>query len=259
MDSLENRTGKIIVKSTFKSNYKVKNCLITNYCEVHECESMHHVETALLIMKKIDDEKLSSLRKEQRYYDLLKSKVINANSVAQVKRIADSDLTLWVGNYSNSLDVDHYKDKLLKRIDERLSQTIEIYNDSLIRKFEKVNQNKGYDAAEYLVIYDDIIAIESGNVVYNPHIRYSDELLELIGCHQEKSDDGYWTLIKNTKEWKEDYIERTKKSLLLSHWATTSDIFHCPDGFTRYGYLRWREKCEKVGLNPDEIRSRRRC
>lgn len=256
MDNLEDRTGKVIVKSIFKSNYKVKNCLINNWCKVYECESMHHVETALLIMKKIDDKSLSSLRKEQKYYDSLKSKVIKANSASQVKRVADSDLTLWVGNYSDSLNIDHYKDKLLKRIDERLSQAKEVYGDTFISKFEKVNRNKGYDAAEYLVIYNNTIAIESGHVVYNPHIRYRDELLEMIDCHQEKSDDGYWTLIKNTEEWKEDYVERTRKSLLLSHWAITDDIFHCPDGFTRYGYLQWREKCEKVGLDPDKIRSR---
>lgn len=256
MDNLEDRTGKVIVKSIFKANFDIKNCLINNWGEIRECESMHHVETALLIMKKIDDKKLSRLRKEQKYYDSLKSKAINANSASQLKRIVDSDLTLWVGNYSDSLDVDHYRDKLLKRINERSSQAKEVFGDTFISEFEKVNRNKGYDAAEYLVIYNATIAIERGHVVYNPNIRYTDKLLEMIDCHQEKSDDGYWILIKNTKEWKEDYIERTRESLLLSHWSTTDNIFHCPDGFPRNGYLHWRKRCKEVGLDPDKIRSR---
>lgn len=36
MDNLEDRTGKVIVKSIFKANFDIKNCLINNCGEIRE-------------------------------------------------------------------------------------------------------------------------------------------------------------------------------------------------------------------------------
>lgn len=260
MDNLENRNGKLIVKTTFKSDFKVKNCLLTSYGDIHECESMHHVETALNLLKKYDNDARTKYNKEIKYYELLKLQAAKANTESQLRRLVNSDMSIRVCLDFDKNDISYYKDKVLRKIDGLVNNLDDIYDLNVISRFENVNRNRGYDAAEYLVIYDGIIALENGYVVYNPTIRYNDELLKSLNCHQERGDDGYLIMIKNTAEWKENHAERMKESLLISHWATTGDIFHCPDGFPRDGYLRWRKRCEEVGLDPDKIRrNMRKC
>lgn len=260
MDNLENRTGKVIVKSTFKSNFDIKNCLIINPFDIRECESMHHVETALTLIKELDEGSSLIYKGIISDYRSIRLKAVRAKDNSKLKMIANSHIPI-LGDVGRSLDTnsfDENKIAILASIDKIIKEHKEDLKDTALNNFKKVNRNRGYDAAEYLVIFEEVIAVESGHVVYNPKIRYQDDLLSLLDCHQEKSDDGYWIMIKNTDEWREDYNKRTQKSLLLSHWATTDDIFHCPDGFPRTGYLQWRSKCESVGLDPDKIRSRHR-
>ena len=256
MDKLEFRGRPVILKTTFKTPSKYIDAFIdpNGYCT--KVEHMHHVEMALRILERLTEEYFNEVRKAN-------DKIRNYHKgVREVSRLDESDIIKYIIDYYPSLQVtgetsEEVRARFIDRLHDMIAfhrRTIKNIGYSELHKFKLSNRNRGYDSAEYLVINKGFLALEGGYVIYSPSIKYDDDLLMELGFHQVKDEDGNYILVYNTSEWLEDKHDKELSSVMSSYWMTAKDIFHCPGGYPRYGFVEWTKKCEKLGINPYKLR-----
>lgn len=136
-----------------------------------------------------------------------------------------------------------------------------------IEQFKAANMNRGYDAAEWLVIRYGYIAIEGYKAIYytNNRQKPTQKQCKKISCIL----NGDTLIDVNTElgkkiaigNFKNDYYQKKrteaeKKAQRERQWCIDNkeyysrweNQFHSPSGFTRRDYLRWQQLCKKHGV-----------
>lgn len=113
--------------------------------------------------------------------------------------------------------------------------------------FKLANQNKGYDAGEFLVVVFGYIAIEGKKVIYNCEPTGTTSMQRRkLGVILE---DGVLILEPNKSiEEKANARERQWCIDNREYYSNWRNKFHCPSGFPRQDYLRWQNLCKKHGV-----------
>lgn len=254
------------VKSTFKIQKSgvPENCFISGK-HIYPCEAMHHVSKVLYILKELDqrlkadyehyvlryikayDKVLDILNNYQDDQELSKEDFKKIKKALKISWMHDFDVrSLEIGR----MTLKDFRAQVNKWRDHEVNEPT-WKQPHYIEDFRKANQNKGYDTAEFLISLGFVV-IEDGYLVYSSDIRPSISL-DMLDLYSER-EDGSWLLKPKSIEMLRKERNQKINQLRRSTWATTKDIFHCPSGFTRMGYLNWRKECKEVGLNPDELR-----
>lgn len=269
-----NHLDTLIRKSTFRVKEPYVDGFIDPYGEFFPVNSHHHVEEALRIIKGFD-----AYIDRARYNIEWTNEQISVTSEAiklinQLKEISDNwkaeeeeDLADFLehqiedlpseifysvnNNYDSSICICN---KFIEQCNDDIKQYQKTLDDAVseVSKFERANKNKGYDAAEYIIINHGYIAVENGYLIYRDAVR---KQLEDIDCYIEKDDEGRCVICKLSDE---DLIQKKNKMRdnclsLVGYYQDHNHRFHCPSGFTRRDYIRWENECYKCGLDPNKL------
>lgn len=220
----------VIVKTTFKVKCKYPDAFIDINIPYSDddfisVDHMHHVEKALEIIGDMS----------KRYYEDIKE---DYNYIKKYKKVI-----------REIADIDNVEG-LIKLKNENRIYGFWLYDKDPLEEVR----------SEFLVINKGYLVLEGNHLIYSPLIKQHPILLKYFNCHTETGEDGSHIIVKDDKE----YLERIKKKenskkyklekLKNSYWATTKDIFHCPAGYPRAGYIEWQSQCRKLGINPDNLR-----
>lgn len=257
----------IILKSTFKvfeENSPYYNAFLSSDGELIPCESHHHVETALEILHK-ENKSVKSLigsyardikkhKKAKDTFEKIKGMIDpTLGEVPLTKRMLPEGE--WIGFYTNlTISTKTCDEKIAERVREieRLKSKIkERYNDLPLNNFKQANKNKGYDTAEFIILNLGFIAIENGYLLYNSQEPHYTRTLNKIGCYLEQDEEGKFIIIKKSQERLEEEYNAEVNYLKSqrSYYQESRNRFHCPSGFVRGDYIRWRNRCLQLGLN----------
>lgn len=216
-----------IRKSTFKVdklNYKffgineskyIKNGFISPSGTVIEIkDDWHHIEVALNIIRGKDEDVQRNIKIEE-------YKVENST-------------TLFIPL------------ERLKKIQENLKALKQIHWEE---DFKTVNRNRGFDAAEFLIIYQGYVALSDFNILYLSTTR---EQREILNVRFDKDENG-GEILKPLNN--EQIAFKNKREKIISHitnvirsyyyYTEPSNAFHYPSGFPRMGWNRFKAMAEK--------------
>lgn len=229
-----------IRKSTFKvdklnyrersyygiSSKSVKNCFISPSGTVIKIEDdWHHIEVALDIIKRKDKE-------VQRSIQAVEYKIEN--------------------NTRPFIPL-----RELNELQENLKELKKIHWEE---DFKAVNRNRGFDAAEFLVIYHGYVALSDFNILYLSTTR---EQREILNVRFDKDDNGKEILkplsenqivFKNNRQ---KIIDKISRIITDYYYYTDSrNAFHCPSGIPRMGWGRFKTEAEAeyIKLSSDEYK-----
>lgn len=262
----------LIRKSTFTvSKEGWKDGWIDPFGDFTPLETHHHVEVALSIIKSMDneiDEAKENMKEHEMNLALLQEFLEVASKIPE-----DSTLIKQIVNgfFDKSKDLSGYilRDlQFCQSVRQLLMQTKSYIRylkeeilankrwlktkSSEVEKFEKANKNKGYDAAEYLIINYGYVALESGHLLYR---KAKQTQMQHYDCYVENDNHKRCVIVKLTpqeiREKKAKVIKRLTN--LAEFYSEPMNRFHCPSGFTRMGYERWLRECREVGLDGDEL------
>lgn len=268
-----NHLDTLIRKSTFKVKEPYVDGWIDPSGDFHPVNSHHHVEEALRIIKGYDtfiQHTKSNIEWTKYQIDITNKTIDFLKGIRKVKDIWDADEYDLADILNNKIDdlpsevfynIDNNIDTSIGVCNEYIEQCnkdIKIYQESLdmrpseVSKFKAANKNKGYDAAEYIIINHGYIAVENGYLIYRDATR---KQLEDVECYVEKDDTGRCVICKLSEE---DLIQKKKKMRdeclsLVGFYKESENRFHCPSGFTRRAYIRWENECYKCGLDPNSL------
>lgn len=142
----------------------------------------------------------------------------------------------------------HHVERALEIIAEADQRLIENGREPhYMNDFLEANKNKGYDAGEFLVVVFKYIAIEGQKAIYNCSRNGTTSMQrKAIGVILE---DGVLIDNKtNVKKEREAAEERQWVVSRASYYSDWRNQFHCPSGFPRMDYLRWKRLAEKYGV-----------
>lgn len=263
----------VIVKTTFKVKCKYPDAFIDIDIPYSDddfipVDHMHHVEKALEIIGDMSKRYYEDIKEDYNYikkYKKVVKEIDDIDSVEGLIKLKEENRLYGFWLYSKD-PLEEVRSEFLENLGYLMNNCKKRLKNhdrySEIRKFRLANRNRGYDAAEYLVINKGYLVLEGNHLVYSSLIKQHPILLKYFNCHTETGEDGSHIIVKDDKE----YLERIKKKenskkyklekLKNSYWATTEDIFHCPAGYPRAGYIEWQNQCRKLGINPDNLRHR---
>lgn len=257
---------QIILKSTFKvfdDNSPYYNSFLSSTGKLTSCESHHHVETALEIIHEENELVKSRIRTyvgwinrsraEIRKWERFKEKIGHPlGTLIMTEDIIPKGDYLW--HYPKTINIEYCDKQIKEELDsiKVVQSTLKRVSEMLpLRNFKQANKNKGYDTAEFLILNMGYIAIENGYLLYNSRETYYTNALNKIGCYTEQDEEGKHIIIKKSQEILEQEYRAEVNYLKSqrSYYQESKNRFHCPSGFERQGYIRWRERCQQLGLN----------
>lgn len=265
--------NNVIVKTTFKVKCKYPDAFINiNYPNSDEdfiqVDHMHHVEKALEIIGDLSKKYYEDIKKDYNYikeYKRVIREIADIDNVEGLIKLKEENHIYGFCLYDKD-PLEEVRSEFLENLGYLINnckKRLKNYDRySEIRKFRLANKNRGYDAAEYLVINKGYLVLEDNHLVYSPLIKQHPFLLKYFNCHTETSEYGSHIIVKDDSEYlermerRENSREYKLEKLKNSYWATTRDIFHCPAGYPRAGYIEWQNQCRKLGINPDNLRHR---
>lgn len=255
---------RIILKSTFRvfeENSPYYNAFLSSTGELTSCESHHHVETALEIIHEENEILKDRIRKYVGWINQSRAKIRTWEGFKE--KIGHPLGTLFITEdlipkgdylweYPEAVNIKDCDKRIKKELDsiEVTKSTIKRHSDMLpLRNFKKAN--KSYDTAEFIILNLGYIAIENGYLLYSSRETYYTNALNKIGCYTEVDEEGKHILIKKSQKVLEQEYNAEVNYLRSqrSYYQESRNRFHCPSGFERQGYIRWRERCEQLGLN----------
>lgn len=271
MEYVDHLAG-LIRKSTFKLP-RYTNGWIDLTGHYHPLQSHHHVEEALKLIKQMDHEfdcKQYFLNKDIKDIESCKRLIpvyssLHNNIKLSLKANKNLCKTNKVDGFQSAYEYAFMnstcKNDALKFLNIIMQETQQNIDDAKkwfdthhreIEKFERANKNKGYDAAEYIIVNHGYIAVEDSYLLYRN--AKSTQLVD-YNCYVEKDDNGKCVICKLSQTDITRRNENKKKRLikLADFYIEPSNRFHCPSGFTRIGYERWLNDCRKVGLDGEEL------
>lgn len=257
----------VIRKSTFTLP-KYKDGFIDPDGRFISLKSHHHVEVALNIISQMSSRFIGvvedSLKRKAEDLDILEKMLTEVNSDkpnnSRLARLAKKFCWfLSQGKLNWRIGYNELKKNLLE-LHAEYSKDYEKTKDELekrkenseINKFKSANRNRGWDAAEYLIVVHGYIAVENSYLLYRYASNYQ---LQEYNLHCFKDDEGKMIIAQMTeKEINQSLNKRRDKLAKEAHYfQRTENRFHCPSGFIRQEYLRWENECRKVGLNPMDL------
>lgn len=158
----------------------------------------------------------------------------------------------WVDREGNIIpnESHHHVEKALEIIKSFDKQTYKTLNWD---GFNNANRNKGYDAAEFLVIYYGYIAIEGKKAIYSKN--QTQKQLAAIGCI--KVEDGILIPDNDKPSISEDTKIRLEKQAMMErqyvidrseYFSDWKNQFHCPSGCPRNDYMQWQALANKHNI-----------
>lgn len=271
--SYTNHLDTIIRKSTFTipssrlAEHMGKDGFIDPMGNFIRCGSHHHVEKALSILKTLDDDIKWTAKEVKKHSKELDDLNTCLNYLKNGGGIKDKRINKKLRNvfgFRYEYDVkDKETETVIRKLENRVTETCgfldyvknrheEAVKNSKIQAFKRANKNKGYDAAEYLIVSLGYIAVEGGYLLYRN--ARSTQVYD-YNLYIEKDENGKCVICPLTTEEAKERLEkeRNKVKKQASYYSDSRNRFHCPSGFTRGDYNRWRNQCYKVGLNPNDL------
>lgn len=185
-------------------------------------KAWHHVEVALKIIKEIDSEL-------QKRVDKLEHEVEIYKEILAKK--GNSDL--------------YYREKL----EDAKQKLKEAKRPHVEEDFKCVNRNRGFDAGEFLIIYQGYVALSDNNVMY---LSTTKEQREILNCYSEKDDEGIEILKPLNKSqlvfktMRNRIIKEIKDAIVNNNYYSQSiNSFHCPSGIPRMGWKTQKAKSDR--------------
>jgi hypothetical protein len=267
MSNYTNHLREVIRKSTFKiygNRPYYADGFIDSYGEFKPLQSHHHVEVALSILKKMHDYKLKLIQIDLESHQRDLHKALRYKNAININ---DDTVNAFTFTYNRVFKTKHDPDfdfftkencdNLINKIQDNIQKTLDkekafIESESPVRLFEQANKNKGYDAAEFLIIYYDYIAVENHYLLYyNAKLRQVKE----FECYIEKGDDNRDIICHLTQAEINEINDKKRKELtdMAKQFVDVRNQFHCPSGFPRFVYKNWENDCIKLGLDPDRL------
>lgn len=256
----------VIRKSTFTLP-KYKDGFIDPDGRFISLKSHHHVEVALSIISKMSSSFIGvvedSIKRKAEHLNVLEKMLTEVNSDkpnnSRLARLAKKfhwiqrDKLNWRIGYNKlnknllELHTEYLKD--YEETKDKLERRIE---NSEINKFKAANRNRGWDAAEYLIVVHGYIAVENSYLLYRYASNYQ---LQEYNLYCFKDDEGKMIIAEMTEKEINQNLNKRRRKLAdeASYFQRTENRFHCPSGFMRQSYLRWENECRKVGLNPSKL------
>lgn len=178
----------------------------------------------------------------------------NTNFIGKIKkttfkvdvRFSDDDEPIydgWMDTGGNITlnETHHHVEVALKFIEEADKR---LKHPHHMNDFLNANKNRGYDAAEFIIITWGYVAIEGQKVIYDKTtVRQRDKLGVRL------SDEGD-ILIKDDSSSKEKAAMKERQWVIdnKEFYEDFRNRFHCPSGVPRVRYERWRALASKHGI-----------